>query len=228
MVELKNPTFEEWIIHVFDHPVANPQWYFDLDADLYFCDKTPIQCAEYIKALLTDPMKHTRAYTDAQINQGIYMLVDATEGYMQTLFDSKIPLQLRLDTIHSMYDVFEKLFAIRCTPHLSHLFRTTDDVSKANPLNAVCYMWWDIIPFYAKSGDANREILDMPCIDVMEKALQLESMACQESALHGLGHWQHEYPERIHPIIDDFLSRSNDIHPDLKQYALSARSGYIL
>lgn len=62
----------------------------------------------------------------------------------------------------------------------------------------------------------------------MERTLRLSSIACQESALQGLEHWEHAYPEQIHKIIDEFLERETLNDSGLHQYALAAREGIVL
>jgi len=59
------------------------------------------------------------------------------------------------------------------------------------PLNYVCYMWWDEFPSIASAGDSDLPMLHDAALRTMERILLLSSLACQESALHGLGHWQH-------------------------------------
>ena len=123
--------------------------------------------------------------------------------------------------LRSLYTLFEQCFARRCSPHLSHL-----DEPGANLLNVLCYMWWDIYPAHYTSSQnvEEHEIL----LGVMEKVLRMDSDACRESALHGLGHWQMGYPERVRATIDEFLARNQAIRPELKHYALQARQGQVL
>jgi hypothetical protein len=99
---------------------------------------------------------------------------------------------------------------------------------EANPLNSICYMWWDIAPLYGKSGDPAREALDDAALEVMEKCLSLPAPACQEGALHGLGHWQHAYPERVTTAINAYLNASASLPPELVAYARNARRGCVL
>lgn len=61
----------------------------------------------------------------------------------------------------------------------------------------------------------------------MERTLQLDNIACQESALHGLGHWHSAYPKEVERIIDAFLQSNLNIRPELEQYAQSARIGMV-
>ena len=62
----------------------------------------------------------------------------------------------------------------------------------------------------------------------MERILQLGQDACMESALHGLGHWQHFRPDEVAAIIDSFLTDYTSLRPELHAYALKARAGRVL
>jgi hypothetical protein len=89
-------------------------------------------------------------------------------------------------------------------------------------------MWWDIIPFFGAPDDPSRQKLDEAALSVMQKTLSLDSLACRESALHGLGHWQHCYPERVGEIIDRALSGAKGWPRELTDYARDARRGCVL
>lgn len=224
--ELVNPTFERWLQYVFNHPVKKPEWYWENDAEFYQDLKNPQQTVDYLTRFFESPTEHTQPYSDEQINQGLWMLISDSQDTMYAMFDNNILFDTRGYLIECMFNVFEQLFFPRCSPHQVHMLYSGSDKTDLNPLNRVCYMWWDIIPLYGKSGVYGREGLDKHCLDVMEKTLKLDSIACQESALHGLGHWEHAYPKRIHKIIDKFLSRKN-IDTGLISYARAAREGYV-
>jgi hypothetical protein len=66
-------------------------------------------------------------------------------------------------------------------------------------------MWWDIIPIYGQPDVPERSELDQEILGMLESTLQLDSIACRESALHGLGRWPHYYPVQVGKIIDAFL-----------------------
>jgi hypothetical protein len=89
-------------------------------------------------------------------------------------------------------------------------------------------MWWDLIPISGKPDDPERSEFDREILGVMESTLQLDSIACRESALHGLGHWQHEYPQRVGEIIDAFLMSHRELRKELETYAVNAYTGYVL
>jgi len=143
---------------------------------------------------------------------------------MFALMEVSVALEARRRCIESFFTVFERLFAVRCSEHLSH-----GSTPAPNPLNLACYMWWDIIPFYGDpEGDAGRRELDETALAVMDKTLALDSLACRESALHGLGHWHARYPARVEAIIGEALSRAASWPPALATYARSARTGCVL
>ena len=89
-------------------------------------------------------------------------------------------------------------------------------------------MWWDIIPIYGKPDIPEWSELDQEILGVLESTLQLDSIACRESALHGLGHWQHYYPQRVGEIIDTFLMSNRVLRKELETYAVNAYTGYVL
>ena len=62
---------------------------------------------------------------------------------------------------------------------------------------------------------------------VMESTLQPDSIAGRESTLHGLGYWQHQYPERVGEIIDKFSMSQPNVLEKLKAYMLNAYGGYV-
>lgn len=125
--------------------------------------------------------------------------------------------------VEAIANVFTDLFASRCAPVLSHI-----DEPGAVPLNTVCYMWWDEFPGLALSDDPDCDRLHRAAIDVMRRTLRLDSIACQEAALHGLGHWAHDRPDDVTAVIDEFLRDGRGRRAELTSYARSARCGCVL
>jgi hypothetical protein len=62
----------------------------------------------------------------------------------------------------------------------------------------------------------------------MDATLKIDSIACQESALHGLGHWELFYPAEVAEIVDQYLKENPNLRSELKNYALDAREGHVL
>ena len=221
----KDLTFEQWLALVFDRPVpagSEKAWYWEFDRDEWEED------APETVGFLTQAFEHAgellQPFSDAQLNQGLWFLAsNACSSHMFALMKESLPLPERTRCILSFHQLYEQCFARRCTPHLSHL-----NEAGASPLNGVCYMWWDIIPFYGKPDDPSRKELDEAILQVMESTLQLDSIACRESALHGLGHWHLNYPERAGKIIDRFSMKYPNMPKDLEKYMNNAYVGHVL
>jgi hypothetical protein len=115
---------------------------------------------------------------------------------------------------------FAELLAPRCSPSLGHLSE------EGAALNGVTYMWWESFPGFANPDDPQREPVDEAELACLKSILALDSAACQEAALHGLGHWVRREPgcERI---IDDYLAAGNAARRELMGYARAARGGCI-
>jgi hypothetical protein len=129
----------------------------------------------------------------------------------------------RLRCVRSCEPLFRKLLLPRCSPHLSH----RDEPGSA-PLNAVCYMWWDNMPIYGGPVPEDRNALHLAALETMAAILRFDSLACQESALHGLGHWRRAFPGEVERLIDEFLGFHPNARPELRTYARNARCGCIL
>lgn len=84
-------------------------------------------------------------------------------------------------------------------------------------------MWWDIISLYSNSQEPGFEQFDAACLEVMRMIRDLGADACLESALHGLGHWAHAYPEQVKATIDTRLARHQGLPEALRAYALYVR-----
>src|SRR5262245_3874442 len=89
-------------------------------------------------------------------------------------------------------------------------------------------MWWDEFPCIALLCDPNLERLSGTALATMEDILGLGPIACQESALHGLGHWELQHASEVARIIDAFVLSKTELDPRLLAYANAARCGRIV
>ena len=218
-------SFDSWLRWVFDRPVTKPQWYWDPCDDPWFEDPTTVLA--YLRRLFEQPELLISAYSRAQVAQGLWFLAAGTSsGCTKYFSDPAISWPIRKEAIASIPELFGHLFARECGDALGHVDRQGDD-----PLCGCCYMWWDIFP--ADGGwdisptEGGQELIDA-LLDAMAAILLVPSEACQESALHGLGHAAERFPGRAKAIIDEFLDRQPKVSEELKQYALRAREGKIL
>ena len=213
---MANRTFEQWIDGIFDHPVTEPAWFWDLDADT--CVEDDETNADYLARLFTDSDRLLRRFDNGQVGQGLNMIVsNSCSDHAFSIVGGHAPWHARQRAIRSIYDVYSK----RCAQGLGHL----DEGD--NPLNMICYMWWDVFPAWIDPKDATRASEADGYIGVMERCLSLKHHACLEGALHGLGHWQLYFPEKVEPVIDQFLRERNDLRPELVRYARCARNGAV-
>jgi hypothetical protein len=215
-------TFDTWVRYVFDRPVADRAWYWTEES----VEEPPAdQALDFLTRLFADPLPAVGRYSDAQLNQAFwYLPFNGASGYSAVLFDGGLWPRSR-DALRAVGDLYAKLFAARCTPHLSHR-----DEPGCGPLNSACYMWWDTLPTgLARHGPdrPHAAALDAEVLAVLRRTLALDSVACQEAALHGLGHWHLYYPAGVETIVDAFVAARPSLRPELARYAACARTGYV-
>jgi hypothetical protein len=84
------------------------------------------------------------------------------------------------------------------------------------------------MPVYGGPEQQDRRALQAAALETMAAILKFDSIACQESALHGLGHWHSAFPEQVESLIDTFIATHANAPPALLTYARSARCGCVL
>lgn len=197
--------FEQWIRSIFDYQTNDTllDWE-DQPGEWHQLIKLPPSLeVEYITQACENAAEVFKVFSDTQLDRGFWKHFS-----LSRLSDESVSSLSRRRGIDSIFVLFKDLFAKKCSPHLCHL----DESYEA--LNGTCYMWWDI------KGGFNEET-----INVMQKILYLDSDACCESALHGLGHAAIYYPDKVAAIIDQFIANKNNIRLELKEYAQAARIG---
>lgn len=216
--------FDAWVRSVFGRPVTGPWYWADgPEVDL----PTGRREAVYLARLFADPLPAVGRYSDSQLNQGFWFLNSAVPPCaVSRLFSGSASWPVRRAAIRAIGDLYEKLFAVRCTPHLSWI-----NEPGGSPLNEACYMWWDSLPAATcarlRTEEPRAAETDAVVLDVLRRTLALDSVACQEAALHGLGHRRQHYPAEVEAIIDDFLGCGSGLRPELVEYARRARVGYV-
>ena len=98
---LTNLSFEEWIEHAFSREVHIQQaaWYFDPNHDLW--DPKPVEAVAYLARRFEDP--------------------ERTLSWFRWLSAMEVPVDAHVPCVKAIGKLFDRLFAPRCTPHLSHV-----------------------------------------------------------------------------------------------------------
>jgi hypothetical protein len=212
-----------WIEHVFDHPASGPQWYFDADAPLWPGNGDDVP--ELMAATFERGDELLSALSDEELDQGFWYAVGdgSPSGWSSVLINRSTPAAMRLRVLRSFAPLFEKVMAVRCTQHLSHLSE-----AGAGALNSSCYMWWDLLNLNFAASEWVEFRPEM--IAVLRRILAIPHDACRESALHGIGHLILDHAgngEGLGNLIEEFLRSNPGVRPELAAYAASARRGCI-
>ncbi|MDH3665896.1 MAG: hypothetical protein OEN23_03110 [Paracoccaceae bacterium] len=215
-------SYDDWLIHLFDHPDNQPEWYFSLDHK--FIEVSPSCLVGHVLRLFEAPALLITRFSDQQIASGLKYLIDnGCGGDLRLSGHSSVSDEARLALAERIDRVYAQIFAARCTPALGHLSEVPDQ-----PLNMLCYMWWDIICLDPTGSTKADRLFHEALIEAMGRSLALPHAACQEGALHGLGHWGDAAPTRAEALIDAYLAENRAARPELVAYAKAARGGCIL
>ena len=221
MAALTDLSFEEFVEFQFGHAVNAHPWQMGIDADWWAPE--PRTGIAYLTRLFADGASLLEYYHDDQIAQGLTGLVNTMAvGDQPWMRDPVTPAAERAAAWSAVAAFFRDVLGPKCAPVLGH-----NATEAGPPLNGVTYMWWESFPGFANPDDPQRGLVDDAELACLEVVLALDSPACQEAALHGLGHWvQHE--PRCEAVIDRYLGSGKAALPELVGYAKSARTGCIL
>jgi len=214
---LRIPSFQEWVTHCFSDPVPKITWEDD---------PPPETAARYLVQLFEAPVAATAGLSDDRIGKGLWHIC-GYDGYLRFARDADVPNELQIRCMQALKILYRDLFAVRCGPHFQHLMRKGDP-DQGTALDTICYMLFDLSQIEGATTTIGEEHLVDPIFDVLEYALGLDSVACQESALHVLGHLWLFHSERVPAIVDRYLAAHPDLDERLRSYAGAARVGVVL
>jgi hypothetical protein len=211
-------SYEQWLDETFGRAVTGESYPAFVHRDEEPPPVSDGTALGHLTRLFESAEQSLRYYSDHQIACGLWEL---GPGDSHCVYNRGIPIEDRLRLVGSVETFFRDVFDKRCLPKLAHL-----DKDHTEPLNGICYMWWEVITWGWATGDPDAERLTAKDLDVMESVLNLPNPACKESALHGLGHVA-RHSNRALAIIDQFLAGQPDVSAELLQYARAARTGCI-
>jgi len=206
-----------WLQHIFGQSLAAQT---NLDSARLAAEVSPRDSLMLMTRVFSNCGSLLTPFTDQQVAEGLAFLAAAGESdWMYRIYDPSIDRWARVECIRSIEGVYRDCFARRCRNAATHL---SSDITS---INSVCYMWWDRFP--SGGADDGRSDVDGELIEVMGRALEIEHVTCQESALHGLGHWEVTSEDRVHAIVDEWLVRHPQLPSALRAYAEAARNGNV-
>jgi hypothetical protein len=215
---VKDRELQDWLLHVFDHPAAEPEWWWAPEAEVLRL--APEQAVEALTRLFEGAEDLLQDLPDDRAAQGFWYLVSAAD-YLKALGDPELPQAPRLKALTAIEALFRGCFAKRCAPVLSHLGEA------GGPLNGICHLWWDAVPFSAKFWGEESDLFAKACLAVMERTLAIPHDAVRESALLGLALWHEPHPAEVRRIVTGFVDRTPGLRAELLDYAAGAAQGVI-
>lgn len=206
IVYLDDFSFEEWVRFIFDHPVSDPEWFFEDDIEY---ESIPEVSLERYTRLFTNPVFLLDEYSPEQIQQGFDFIHCGSVGTLDfVLWDEQTDFGLREQCIYSMVALYERLFT-------------------RDPIVDMSHMWWDLlitdfeIQPRTDDGFAVQDVM----FKAMGRILGINSLNCWWGALHGLGHLRHKY---TCAIIDEWLKSGVCRDKQLREYAETCKTGDIM
>jgi hypothetical protein len=186
--DLSALSYPQFLAFFFDRPVVGHKEQFELfrSGIDYFVASNPTTVVTHLQTMCRTFSELTKVYSHEQLDQGLWAVFGAAISCEQFLFDPTVDLGLRIDCIESMYLPFRDVVA--------H--------STIDKRGSFYWMWWDMIlhtfwqmaddykeDYSGLSADSKRicEAMYLTLLNV----LALPQLACQWSALHGLGHLHH-------------------------------------
>lgn len=215
------PTFHEWLAWAFDHPVTDPQWYWedDSNAEEFESRMSPATKVRYLTELFDNAPVHLRPYSPEMVEQGLWFLIHSIcSEHTIALDDPSVTDDARQKYFDATLALFRDYFAKEC--------ENTFDIDSAPPPMGVCFMWWDLM--YYKWW--YEEPWSTACLTILEQTIRIQHAACQSAALHGLGHIavvSSSAKKRARRIILDFLHRNPVLDEEVRRYAEAAMDGSV-
>ncbi len=137
-----------------------------------------------------------------QLEQGFWFLLGPKLDLPRLIWDERLSRELREDTIEAMVEVFRQLFS-------------------KNPLDTICYMWWDLVisPYQRRDSALEEKV-----VEALALILKMDSHQCQKAALHGLGHLESTAKKAV---IEIYLEQNPHLDLDAQAYAAAAVEGRV-
>lgn len=212
---------DEWLMAILTRPATAEDYFLSPDLDPPHSD--PAGFAAHLGWLLEAPGARLAPYDDLAVAAGLHWIFDPAEPLsFRCIGDPTIPQAARLALAAGFARLYAEVVMPRCPQALGHL---SED---GGPLATTAYMLFDLVCIDPPGVAAEAAALDAAMVEAMGRVLALPHAACQEAALHGLGHWRDRAPGRAEALVDAYLSDGRAARPELVAYARGARGGCVL
>jgi hypothetical protein len=210
--------FGEFVSFIFERSDDRREWYFD--PEFINPELSASKAVQFSSSVFSNIRVYANQFTEGQLSLGLnYLINPSCSSNCYSFLDASLDEVTRISAIASMYDVFQYVFTKIASEMPTHNVQTPPYT-----YNYICYMWWDVFPRHGIPMQRDLKGIDNVILDTLRKILMLNSIACKESALHGLAHWHTAYPEFVQQTID---SMSSGIPVQLKKFAGNARAGSV-
>jgi hypothetical protein len=230
----QQPTFEEWVEYNFTLGPRDFNSTSELSGEARWERQArhslnPPLLTSYMTRLFEAPAFIADQFSDDQVAKGIWYIFGLGSEYGHALLSGDVPVEARARCVRSIATMYTDLFDRVCGNHGDDIDARSDD----RDVDVAVYMIWDMGSGFDSVPVSKEEPLSTAAFEVVETALmKCVTAACQESALHGLGHLIGFLPPtapsvaRATALIDSFLSKRRP--PDwLREYAAAARTGNV-
>jgi hypothetical protein len=215
--------FDTWVKQLFEEEEQGGYLSHVLNSSLARGADVPLEHATvalgYVTRLFEEGAWVLADYRTWLIGRGLdSLLVSSGSAFEDMLVadDERISWDERARCIRAVYTFFADVLAPR-------LDGQPERPPEQYPLWGTCFMWWgEYWPLCLADAVARRETLA-----TVERILSLDSRPCQESCLHGLGHWHLHWPDEVEPIVDRFLASHPKLPRPVREYAEQARCGAV-
>lgn len=209
-------SFEDWVVWMFDRDHGS--WEHDVrDSDFPWLANSRLLTEHFIR-LHEAPRTVLVPFRNEQIGSGLWALYSSHSAVGAPFAGPQVPRDLFHRAIRSVATLIRELAPKRID---------RSESINGDKLHGALYMFWDIAPIWPfDPTDADRETLEV-CLSEMRSALEVPHPVAAYHALHGLGHFAIQVPDRTTPIIDAWLATRPRIGPTLVEYAERARIGNV-
>lgn len=233
----QSPSFDEWVHYCFTLGYADfngsssdSDEVVDARRDR-FCNMDRQLLTSHLIRLFESPAFLVGHYTSDQIADATWFIFGVGSEFFHALRSESVPADLQVRAYLAMKTMYTDLFDRICGRGVS---QPDDELEDA--IDTAVYMIWDMgtVDSPVSFPEGHPHLVE-PSLEVLHHALlTCRTLACRESALHGLGHtiMMHDRGKHIviaescRGMIDEFLSLP-DLPRHLREYAAAAREGLI-